>query len=212
MSMYQRLPTCSPTMKSERIRHLDRFIARAVEEVGHTLPSSREVTMPVEFQAKKLLAVTRRVCRSHCPTQQPLLHTTTGQKDCDTAFDAVQSILEGECSPSPPPSQPTVTGPGKRKRFSDEQNATVKKYSALSIANKTLPCKADTEQDMKVHSEIFPRPLIFTPKCMICFRHVLKCAKLPMPYALKRLKASLQSSTCSFSYRILARCQCNLLL
>ena len=54
------------------------------------------------------------------------------EKDCDTAFEAVQSILDGEAGPSPPPLTPITSTP-KCTQFSEKQNAIVKDYFAEAI-------------------------------------------------------------------------------
>ena len=148
-----------PTIKGEKTQHLDRLISRATREVGHALPSSREVRVSVELQAKKLPSCDKeRVSRSlshSAPTAAQYYRANT-QKDCNTAYDAVKSILEGEPSPTSSPSPPKVSSPSKRKRFSEEQNAAVRKHFSVNISGKTLPSKDEIEEFIRVHQEQFP--------------------------------------------------------
>ena len=48
---------------------------------------------------------------SHSDMTAAQYYRANTEKDCDTAFEAVQSILDGEAGPSPPPLTPITSTP-----------------------------------------------------------------------------------------------------
>ena len=92
-----------PTLDGAKNTHMFRVISRIGEDLGHSLPTSREVRVSVELRAKTLPdAEKERVSRSmsHSESTAAKYYRANLKEDCHLAFQSVQDILKTKMNAS----------------------------------------------------------------------------------------------------------------